>query len=84
MAYEGLARKWRPQTFDDVIGQDHVARTLKNAIETGRIAHAYLFVGPRGIGKTTFARIFAKSLDCDMIYLLKPTASEEEPDDEEA
>ncbi|MBR4170041.1 MAG: DNA polymerase III subunit gamma/tau [Kiritimatiellae bacterium] len=65
MAYEGLARKWRPQTFDDVIGQDHVARTLKNAIETGRIAHAYLFVGPRGIGKTTFARIFAKSLDCE-------------------
>ena len=65
MAYEGLARKWRPQTFDDVVGQDHVARTLKNAIETGRIAHAYLFVGPRGIGKTTFARIFAKSLDCE-------------------
>lgn len=65
MAYEGLARKWRPQRFEDVVGQDHVTRTLKNAITTGRIAHAYLFIGPRGIGKTTLARIFAKSLDCE-------------------
>ncbi|MBP5510975.1 MAG: DNA polymerase III subunit gamma/tau [Kiritimatiellae bacterium] len=65
MAYEGLARRWRPQRFEDVVGQEHVTRTLKNAIETGRIAHAYLFIGPRGIGKTTLARIFAKSLDCE-------------------
>jgi len=65
MAYEVLARKWRPQQFDEVVGQEHVARTLKNAIESGRIAHAYLFVGPRGIGKTSSARIFAKALNCE-------------------
>jgi len=65
MAYEVLARKWRPQQFDDVVGQRHVTDTLKNAIKTGRIAHAYLFVGPRGIGKTTIARIFAKALNCE-------------------
>jgi DNA polymerase-3 subunit gamma/tau len=65
MAYEVLARKWRPKGFDDVVGQEHVTRTLKNAIETGRVAHAYLFVGPRGIGKTSLARIFAKALDCE-------------------
>ena len=53
MAYEVLARKWRPKQFEDVVGQDHVTRTLRNAIESGRIAHAFLFVGPRGIGKTT-------------------------------
>ncbi|MEI8243751.1 MAG: DNA polymerase III subunit gamma/tau [bacterium] len=64
MAYEVLARKWRPKQFEDVVGQDHVTRTLRNAIESGRIAHAYLFVGPRGIGKTTLARIFAKALNC--------------------
>jgi len=64
MSYEVLARKWRPKQFDDVVGQDHVVRTLKNAIETGRLAHAYLFVGPRGIGKTSIARIFAKALNC--------------------
>lgn len=62
--YEVLARKWRPRRFDDVIGQEHVTRTLKNAIESGRIAHAYLFVGSRGIGKTTLSRIFAKALNC--------------------
>ena len=64
MAYEVLARKWRPKQFEDVVGQDHVTRTLCNAIESGRIAHAFLFVGPRGIGKTTLARIFAKALNC--------------------
>ncbi|MFT3867958.1 MAG: DNA polymerase III subunit gamma/tau [Nibricoccus sp.] len=62
--YQVIARKWRPQTFDDVVGQDHVMRTLKNAIVRNRIAHAYLFVGPRGTGKTSTARIFAKALNC--------------------
>lgn len=64
MAYEVLARKWRPQTFAEVVGQDHVTRTLHNAIESDRLAHAYLFVGPRGTGKTTTARILAKALNC--------------------
>ena len=64
MAYQVLARKWRPQTFAEVVGQEHIARTLKNAINAQRIGHAYLFVGSRGIGKTTSARIFAKALNC--------------------
>ena len=64
MTYQVLARKWRPQTFAEVVGQEHIARTLKNAIQAQRIGHAYLFVGSRGIGKTTSARIFAKALNC--------------------
>jgi DNA polymerase-3 subunit gamma/tau len=65
MAYEVIARKWRPQKFDDVVGQEHVTQTLKNAIASDRVAHAYLFVGPRGVGKTSTARIFAKALNCE-------------------
>ncbi len=64
MSYVVLARKLRPQTFDEVIGQEHVTRTLKNAIVQGRVAHAFLFSGPRGVGKTSVARILAKSLNC--------------------
>ena len=64
MSYQVFARKYRPQTFEDVLGQDHVVRTLRNAIAQKRLAHAYLFVGPRGTGKTSTARIFAKALCC--------------------
>ncbi len=63
-SYQVFARKYRPRTFDDVLGQDHVVQTLKNAIEKDRLAHAYLFVGPRGTGKTSTARILAKALNC--------------------
>ncbi len=64
MSYEVFARKYRPQTFDDLVGQGHVSRTLKNAVEQNRLAHAYLFVGPRGTGKTSTARILSKALNC--------------------
>ena len=64
MAYQVLARKWRPQLFEEVVGQDHVVRTLRNAISLGRVAHAYLFTGQRGVGKTSTARILAKALNC--------------------
>jgi len=65
MSYVIFARKYRPQVFDEVVGQEHITVTLKNAIALGRVAHAYLFTGPRGIGKTTTARIFAKALNCE-------------------
>ena len=64
MEYLVLARKCRPQVFEDVIGQDHVVRTLKNSIKYDRIAHAFIFSGPRGVGKTSVARILAKAVNC--------------------
>ena len=64
MFYQVLARKWRPRRFDDVIGQQAVTRTLRNAVTSGRVAHAFVFAGPRGCGKTTTARILARALNC--------------------
>jgi len=64
MSYQVIARKWRPNLFEEVVGQDHVVRTLRNAVSSGRIGHAYLFSGPRGVGKTTVARILSKCLNC--------------------
>ncbi|UGB44350.1 DNA polymerase III subunit gamma/tau [Frateuria edaphi] len=65
MSYQVLARKWRPRKFVELVGQEHVVRALTNALDTGRMHHAYLFTGTRGVGKTTIARIFAKSLNCE-------------------
>jgi len=64
MTYQVIARKWRPQTFGDLVGQQHVTETLGNAIRNNRVAHAYIFSGARGVGKTTAARILAKALNC--------------------
>jgi DNA polymerase-3 subunit gamma/tau len=72
MSYQVIARKYRPQTFEDVVGQQHVVETLRNAIRSGRVAHAYLFSGPRGTGKTSSARIFAKALNCEQGPTLTP------------
>src|ERR1700759_3054524 len=65
MSYTVLARKYRPQTFADLVGQEHVSRTLANAIQGGRVAHAFLFTGAGGVGKTTTARLLAKCLNCE-------------------
>src|SRR4051812_13642020 len=65
MSYLVLARKWRPKRFAELVGQEHVVRALTNALESGRVHHAFLFTGTRGVGKTTIARIFAKSLNCE-------------------
>ncbi|MGD9872127.1 MAG: AAA family ATPase, partial [Thauera sp.] len=65
MSHQVLARKWRPRDFESLVGQEHVVRALSHALETGRLHHAYLFTGTRGVGKTTIARILAKSLNCE-------------------
>ena len=65
MSYQVIARKWRPKTFDEVVGQQAVTRTLRNALASGRLAHAFVFAGPRGVGKTTTARILARALNCE-------------------
>ncbi|QWV97559.1 DNA polymerase III subunit gamma/tau [Geomonas nitrogeniifigens] len=72
MSYLVLARKWRPQTFSDLVGQEHVSQTLKNAIDGGRVAHAFLFTGARGVGKTSSARILAKALNCESGLTVEP------------
>ena len=65
MAYQALYRKYRPSNFDEVVGQQPIIQTLKNAIVQNRIAHAYLFCGPRGTGKTSIAKLFAKAINCE-------------------
>ena len=72
MSYLSLYRQWRPQTFEDIVGQDHIVRTLKNAIANGRVVHAYMFSGPRGTGKTSTAKVFAKALNCAEGPTVKP------------
>ena len=64
MNYTVIARRWRPKRFEDVVGQPHIVTTIKNSIKFNRIAHAYLFTGPRGVGKTSLARIIAKAMNC--------------------
>src|SRR5574337_1245671 len=72
MAYQVLARKWRPRSFETLVGQEHVVRALTHALATGRLHHAYLFTGTRGVGKTTISRILAKSLNCETGVTAEP------------
>ena len=72
MSYTALARKWRPKKFSELVGQEHVRRALVNALDTGRVHHAFLFTGTRGVGKTTIARIFAKCLNCEKGVTAEP------------
>ncbi len=75
MSYQVLSRKWRPQRFDEVVGQIHVTRTLQNAMSMDRVAHGYIFAGPRGVGKTTTARILAKVLNCEQVQDNNPCST---------
>jgi DNA polymerase-3 subunit gamma/tau len=75
MSYQVLARKWRPQNFHQLVGQHHVKQALVNALDQKRLHHAYLFTGTRGVGKTTIARIFAKSLNCEIGVTSQPCGS---------
>ena len=72
MSYQVLARKWRPQTFADIVGQEHVVTALVNALKAERLHHAYLFSGTRGVGKTTVARVLAKALTCEKGITAEP------------
>src|SRR6185312_859272 len=72
MSYQVIARKWRPQSFDQLVGQNHISQTLQNALKNGRLPHALLFTGPRGTGKTSSARILAKSLRCPNAVNFQP------------
>ena len=72
MASQALYRRYRSQTFSELIGQEHIVQTLRNALADGRIAHAYLFTGPRGVGKTTVARLLAKAVNCTAALELRP------------
>ena len=75
MSYLVLARKWRPQRFEEVVGQQHITKTLQNAISQERVAHAFLFTGARGVGKTSTARILAKALNCEKGLQIAPAAN---------
>src|SRR3970282_454792 len=72
MSYQVLARKWRPRTFETLVGQEHVVKALTHALDQNRLHHAYLFTGTRGVGKTTIARILAKALNCETGISAKP------------
>src|SRR6056297_1098774 len=72
MSYQVLARKWRPRTFSEMVGQEHVLRALANALDRDQLHHAYLFTGTRGVGKTTVARILAKCLNCEQGVSSRP------------